>query len=232
MSRESLSPSRAAPLSRCSPVTSGIPCPVSMARCYVGITPAAAWPLACAWTPEPDGDGSSPWVFSNGQKLPKRKSQIPGADGMLSQETKAILQHPTHLRAHSVDFPRLTMPGTPCGERAGDKPGVGDSSLGCLQIGNEQNHFHSSQHHHLFGSFLATQLVSLVEYPSVIHPSVHLSVCLSICLPIHASIHPSICPSIHPDNGLNSLCPTQQGQSGLPGMEGRGLQLGLITGQP
>lgn len=84
MSRESLSPSSAARLSLFSPVTSGILCSVSVARCYVGITPAAAWPFACAWTGEPAGDGSSPPIFSEGQKLLKEKgAKAPGAAGML-----------------------------------------------------------------------------------------------------------------------------------------------------
>lgn len=76
-------------------------------------------------------------------------------------------------------------------------------------------------HPQLFGTFLTTQPANPAERGSQ---------CFSSSW--GASVHPSVHPSVRPGNGLNRPCPTLRGQPGLPGMEGRGLQLGLITGQP
>lgn len=98
-------------------------------------------------------------------------------------------------------------------------------SPACLQVGSEQNHHCSPQRmspqasaasvfHHLSDNGVrqpsTERLPVLQQQLGSIQPSIHLSVC--------------------PGNGLNSPCLTPQGQPGLPGMGGRGLQLRLIMG--
>lgn len=90
-------------------------------------------------------DGSSPRVFSNGQKLPKRRSQSPRCCWDAGPgETRASCGNPcvptgwTSTAARSWQEP----PGTAPWRRCWGQSWNGDSSPGCLRAGSKQNHLH------------------------------------------------------------------------------------------
>lgn len=216
MSRESLSPSSAAPL----PVSSGILCPISVVRCYVGITPAAGHPPASAQKSQPE---MAPCCRpSPGDKSCLRTgAKVPGAAGMPGcgrREPPAVTHGPARLpdghpqphggaRSHREQrceggVGRIHPPAKQDTSQSPPVPAETSvqgrcCSLGYIRAGSKQNHHYSPWHmnprtsappafQHLSAP---SQLVQQREVPSA-------SAAAGERPCIHPSIHASICPFV------------------------------------
>lgn len=126
MSRESLSPSNAAPLSLFSPVTSGILCPISVGRCYVGITPVAGHSPESAQRSQPE---MAPCCRPSprDKRCLRNGAKVPGAAGMSGcgrREHPAATHRPAclldrHPQPHGAGRSHWEQP---CEEDLGENP--------------------------------------------------------------------------------------------------------------